>query len=85
MPTRRVSGVVALVFHPLIEQPGLINNVLPVPASDFLPVDFESHIKIWRRDLRPGWRCRQRHARPARDQEAEKFSEFVDDPLRRFA
>lgn len=56
MPTRRVSGVVALVFHPLIEQPGLIYNVLGVQASDFLAVEFESHIEIWRRDMRPGRR-----------------------------
>jgi hypothetical protein len=44
MPTRRVSGVVALVFHPLIEQPGLVSNILRVQASDFLAVEFESHI-----------------------------------------
>jgi hypothetical protein len=41
MPARRVVGIVADVFHPLIEQPILIDDVLRVQALNLLIVQRE--------------------------------------------
>jgi hypothetical protein len=45
MPARRVIGVIADIFHVLIEQPSLVGNPVPVPALFLSGVECEPRLE----------------------------------------